>query len=92
MNTKYRIFAGTHAQARLIANGMKLNRSAWEYVQSEYSIMGLRGGTLLCCGAWVDRPDRDRIMHRAKANEMYILMASGHPAEPADTIRARGQA
>ena len=73
MAPRFRIYSGTHEQARHLANEMKLDRTEWGFVSSEEFIMGLRKEVLLCYGTWRDRVDMMEVMSRARVQEMKIL-------------------
>ena len=76
MALRYHIFAGTNAQARHLASIMCMEPGEWRYVHSEEGLIGLRGGVVLCYGTWKDFPDKDKVLTRAKINEMHIFEVS----------------
>ena len=76
MGLRYHIFAGTNDQARHLAIVMCMEPGEWKYLDSADSLLGLRGGVVLCFGTWRHRPDRNGMMTLARERQMHILEVS----------------
>ena len=70
---RFYIYAGTHEQARTLANLMELQPQEWSYVIDVGTLMGLRNKVILCYGTVWDRDDVDRFMEMVKTREHKLL-------------------